>query len=369
MEQYVKTLIKFYDDEKEVLLPSSYDEFNSKLLQMLGLTGDFLNCLNIYYLDEEKDNVEIKSKEDYQQFFEFAKKQEGKNQINIQIKEESNVDIKCCSNSILSFVEKNNIENINIVGENKNSALSKEISSEVNNKENKNKKSVEKLPEININNESQKEEKENEKKKMSNQINRDENIAINNINNDNHNINNNQINNNISNSQRNNIPYQENNQIIKFNAVCGFCKRYPLNQELYYCKECNKIFCSSCEKQVGKVHEHPYYKVQNQKQFDFLNFRNVPTMNKMIDDFGKAVGSAVDSFAEFFGMKNGNINNINNNNIGNNQQVSHPQRQFTLIEQARSRYELSNVSDEQIEEALKKSGNNIDEAVILLFSQ
>ena len=75
MEQYIKGLIKFYDDEKEVLLPQNYEEFRIKLIQMLGLTEDLLNCLNISYLDEEKDDIEINNIDDYQSFFEFAKKQ------------------------------------------------------------------------------------------------------------------------------------------------------------------------------------------------------------------------------------------------------------------------------------------------------
>ena len=418
MEQYIKGSIKFYDDEKEILFPPSYDQFNTKLVKMLGLTEDLLKSLNISYLDDDNDNVEINNKDDYQQFFEFSKETNGKIQINIEIKEDSKIDIKQCSNSILSFVEKNNIENINIVGEDKNSALLKGLNSGVTNNNPKTEKFNEDLSDDNIINENniddniinennidennEKRKKESKKENIQNQINRNENIAKNNINNNNkiknnNNIKNNQIinnqinnvkntqikNNNINNNQinsnqKNNMPQQHNISSIIFNAVCGFCRRYPINQVIYYCKECNVIFCSSCENQIGAFHEHAYFKVQNPKQFYLLDIGKASAIDKFMDNFDNAIETAVDSVVGFFNPKNVNNNNMNNynnysniNNInpGNNQQVMQSQRQFSLIEQARSRYELSNVSDKQIEEALKKSGNNIDEAIIFLFSK
>ena len=389
---------------------------------MLGLTEDLLKSLNISYLDDDNDNVEINNKDDYQQFFEFSKEQNGKIQINIEIKEDSKIDIKQCSNSILSFVEKNNIENINIVGEDKNSALLKGLNSGVTNNNTKTEKFNEDLSDDNIINENniddniinesnidennEKRKKEIKNENIQNQINRNENIAKNNINNNNkiknnNNIKNNQIinnqinnvkntqikNNNINNNQinsnqKNNMPLQQNSSSIIFNAVCGFCRRYPINQVIYYCKECNVIFCSSCENQIGTFHEHAYFKVQNPKQLYLLDIGKASAIDKFMDNFDNAIGTAVDSVVGFFSPKNANNNNnmnnynnysnmsnINNINPGNNQQVMQSQRQFSLIEQARSRYELSNVSDKQIEEALKKSGNNIDEAIIFLFSK
>ena len=353
MEQYVKGFVKFYDDEKEVIFPLNYDEFRIKLGQMLGLTEDLLKCVNISFVDEEKDNIEIKSQSDYQQFLSLSKKLNGKGQINIQIAQESNIDIKECSKSILSFVEKSNEE----------------------------------LPVDNIDNGNN----------SSNQVINDNNIINNNnnvnqmsnIKNSNQNNNNNQINNSINNNQNNNnqsnyIPSQQNPQ-ISFSAVCKYCQRYPLSQVLYYCKVCDIIFCSFCEKQVGLVHEHPYYKVQNRKQLSCLNLGGrMPNMDKIMNDVGKAMEDAYSSVAGFLGIRtnrnanNNNVNNVNNvNNINNvnnvnnvnNQRVMQPPRQYTLVEQARMRYDLSKVSDKDIEEALKKSGNNIDDAVLFLVPQ
>ena len=361
METLALGSIKFYDDEKKVLFPKDYKEFNLKLGQMLGLTGDFLKCVKMSYLDEEKDNVEIKNESDYQQFFESAKKQEGKAQINIQIAEESNIDIKKCSDSMIAFVE-----NANIVEQEKNSTLSKEVNKGESNNEPKNEKSKEKLENGNINN-------GNKKENVSNQINQ----------NNNNNINQNNTNQ-INNNNQNNIvpPHQnrQNNQPQVFNIGCHFCKRFPLNQVVYFCKDCNCVFCSLCEQQIGIVHEHPIYKIQNQNQFNYFHFSQNARMEKIMNDIGKKAedvyNSVYNSVAGFFGIKNDNNNNNNPNNINNanninndNNQIHQAQRQFSLIEQARSRYDLSKVSDKEIEEALKKTNNNIDDAVILLFPQ
>ena len=163
----------------------------------------------------------------------------------------------------------------------------------------------------------------------------------------------------------------QNNQSINFNAICGFCGNYPLNQVLYYCEKCNTILCSSCEKQIGIFHDHPYLEIRNQSQFYFLNIGKKRISEEIINDFGKVVDKTFESVLGFMSINNDNINNYNNindSNVSNNKQVSQSQMLFSLIEKARSKYELSNVSDKQIEEALKKCGNNIDDADIFLFS-
>ena len=403
MEGFVKGSIKFYDEEKQILFPPSYDEFHFRLGQTLGLTEDLLKGVNVSYLDDLKNNVGIKNQNDYQQFLEFAKKLDGKGQINIQIAEESNNNVKQSSDPILSSVDINNAENINIIGENKSSIFSRVLNEGESSNENKNVESKEKLPSETMHNVNK---IGNENKNISNNINRNENVLINNNNNinninnfnndinqfkninnnsnqinnqinnqNNNNINNNQINNN---NQMNNMYYQPNPQTIAFNVACKFCRRNPLYQVLYYCKECNAIFCSSCESQIGITHEHAYFKIQNQKQFYYFNFGKLPTMDQFMNDFGKTMENAYDKVVDFFGGKKNNnnnrnnINNVNNfNNVNNvnNQRVMQPQRPLSLVEQARMMYDLSKVSDKQIEDALKKSGNNIDEAVILLFNQ
>ena len=59
-----------------------------------------------------------------------------------------------------------------------------------------------------------------------------------------------------------------------------------------------------------------------------------------------------------------NINNDINNNR-NNIQMDNNQEVY-LINVARNSYELRNISDQQIREALRKANGNIDNAVILL---
>ena len=59
-----------------------------------------------------------------------------------------------------------------------------------------------------------------------------------------------------------------------------------------------------------------------------------------------------------------NINNDINNNRSNIQMDNN--QEVYLINFARNSYDLRNISDQQIREALRKTNGNIDNAVILL---
>ena len=59
-----------------------------------------------------------------------------------------------------------------------------------------------------------------------------------------------------------------------------------------------------------------------------------------------------------------NINNDINNNRSNIQMDNN--QEVYLINFARNSYDLRNISDQQINEALRKTNGNIDNAVILL---
>ena len=149
---------------------------------------------------------------------------------------------------------------------------------------------------------------------------------------------------------------------------------------IYYCKDCNKIFCSKCEEIEGPDHPDPYYKIQNIKQFEKLNINGKSQFEKIIDGVEGKIEGAVNNVIGF--LKN-NINSNNNNESNNNKRKysnnnlnnnyrNYKQREIpnqSLIQKARASYDLSNVSDQQIEDALKKTKGNIDNAVILLTTQ
>ena len=112
-----------------------------------------------------------------------------------------------------------------------------------------------------------------------------------------------------------------------------------------------------------------------------------------MDGVGNKLEGAYNSVLGFFGggnrNRNNNNNNINNNNNNNVNQMSGVQnnnnnayqnqnnnaqrqpgpQQVSLVQVARNYYDLRNVSDQQIENALRQTNGNIDYAVILLAGQ
>ena len=124
----------FYGDEVPITFPPLYNNFVVLLREILGLEENFLSNIRLSYRDKDDDKIEIKTEQDYNIFFDDIRK--GKPMtITIEVKEESNLDIKSCSSSILNYVEKKS-GNINNVSEEikKNSI---ELNEENNNKEQK----------------------------------------------------------------------------------------------------------------------------------------------------------------------------------------------------------------------------------------
>ena len=113
MEEEYKGKIKFYDDEIEVLFPIDFNIFKTKLGEMLDLTEDILNNVNLSYKDEEGDKNEIKNVEDYKFFIRNIIERNDLVILLVEIKDESENNIKKMSSSILSYKEKKNSNDIN----------------------------------------------------------------------------------------------------------------------------------------------------------------------------------------------------------------------------------------------------------------
>ena len=145
--------------------------------------------------------------------------------------------------------------------------------------------------------------------------------------------------------------------MIAFPYACSFCKAGPIYRVMYYCKECNFVICPRCELREGERHFHPLYKVQNGSQFKHLDINAVSTLDMIKDKMEGAYNSVLG----FFGAGNNNANNSR----AQQQQQQVPQL-VSVVQLARNIYDLSNVSDQQIEDALIKSKGNIDEAVFSL---
>ena len=422
----------FYGDEVPITFPPLYNNFVVLLREILGLEENFLSNIRLSYRDKDDDKIEIKTEQDYNIFFDDIRK--GKPMtITIEVKEESNLDIKSCSSSILNYVEKKsgNINNVseeikknsielNEENNNKEQKLDLNENSNINNDNNNINKNLEEnsnqlimnnninninnnINNINNNEIDLKEENNKNIPPKQNNINNNINNINNNINNNNqipfqknqNEFNNNNNINNINNinvvPQNQNIPQMSQNQnmsqmnqmsqnpqmnqmnqmnvskltnkylyMIQFPFACSLCRLGPIYRVMYYCKDCNLIICPKCESREGERHYHPLYKVQNGSQFQYLNINGVSTMDKIMDKMEGAYNSVLG----FFGA-NGNNNNGNNNNSRVQRQPQVPQL-VSVVQLARNIYDLRNVTDQQIEEALIKCKGNIDEAVFSL---
>ena len=342
-EHEVNGKIKFNGNEISIIYPNIFDDFKKKLGEILGLNGDdILSNFSLSY-NGETENIEIENPTDYQKFYNYAFQQNKLIEIKIEINEISSVDINKCSSNFITY-------------KNKNSNNSNSINS-LNNDNNKNNNI------INQNN---------------NSVNQNNNIINQNINiiNQNNNIinqNNNIINNNNDNIIQNNkiiqndIPQESKVEMamLAFPVCCSICKGGPIYRFIYFCKECGKVFCPICEQEEGPKHQHAYLKIQTKDQYNHANLTGITKFDKFIDGIGSSIGNAYDSVLGFFGKGR----NPNEESRKKQAQESSGPRMVSLVQIARTYYGLANFTDQQIEDALKATVGNIEEAAVLLISQ
>ena len=393
--------IKFYDDQINVKFSPDFNEFKNLLGEILGITEDFLINLKISYKDEDGDKIALKNEDDYKLFIEEIKKNQKLNELTIEVKEESSILIKQYSSSIFSYLSKNNSGNIN-------------IENNINKDDNINNKKENFNNEININNKNNIDIDniidENFLENKNNILIKDNNVRNKDINHPNDNIKNEQkeiaykvnldniIDQNINNEQKNNInninepknrqinnikqpknqnprqhPQNLNNEnnnsflfILSFPYTCCICKKGPIYRSIYFCKKCDILICPECELKEGPTHLHALCKAQNSLQFEGLNIMNISGFEKFMGGVGNSIEGAYKSVVGFF--SGGNNNNNSNQNKNNDLIVKGPQL-VSLVQIARNCYDLRNITDFQIEQALIKTKGNVDEAIVLLFGQ
>ena len=357
--------IQFYNEIKKVTIPPTYVALQEKLSTMLELNSDLTSTLIISYKDEDNDNVMVNSNEDYLILLEQIRNKQV-NIINVEKDEKSNINVDECSQNFSKFKDKidindkaNNIKNFDIVS----SQL------EINKQENKEEKNNQII--INNNIREIKEEIEiNNNREISNNIDNDLNnsnsedeilspynqkdqnnnkITINEINdvNNNNNIN---VNANVNLSQR----------YLVFNLPCGLCNQYPILKTLYYCPTCSIYICPECEKKPDINHRHSILKVQTQQQYEDLN-EKIRQSNEELNLENAANQSTFknikDSVLNLFKGKEENVVP---------QSPNLPQH-MSLIQIARTKYVLEGISDNQLEEAIRKTNGDIEKAIPLLF--
>lgn len=366
--------IQFYNEIKKVILPQTYEGLQEKLSTMLQINLDLIPLLIISYKDEDNDTVIVSSPDDYLILLEQIKNKQVKI-INVEKDEKANINIDNCSKSLIKFKEKKDeANNLNIVSnqqfeinkqENKNEQNNIMINNIENNINNHQFNIMKKELEINnniynnIDNDLNYSNSEDDISSPYDQKNK-------NLENNNNNIKIiNQINNinNIGNNINANVNLNQTHLV--FNLTCGLCSQYPIINVLYYCPTCSLYICPECEKKPDINHRHSILKVQTQQQYADLNEKinnpkdgNNSGNNVNQSNLEKITNNIKDSVIKFF--------------VGNNEENNQPQQQnlpqqMSLIQIARAQYGLQGISDNILEEAIRKTNGDIEKAIPLLF--
>ncbi len=395
-KEMINNLQIFYkDDEGDKILIKSFLDYNQFLIQ---LKENQVSILEIQ-LEKEEDN-ELKERI----MESFTKFTIGEDIINPSLinNYSQNVENNNNNNNKIDKPVINNIEKgkINIQNNSENKI-----------QENK-PQLIQPLPIVNQNN------------IISQNINNsnNQNINSNNINNNNNFNNQNyyQIQQNQNNI--NNINSINNNKVI-FNISCTICGKHPLQSIIYKCQECSIIFCEECEIIHGPIHPHAFLKIRTNEQLNKWNKTSSHGESKIGQVFGdvkQQFMGGLKKVSNYFNKEhktnNQNINYQNNNMIQNNQIFYNPNQNINqisinnqnnssnfqnyqnfqnnnlynqnsnypsinnnvqfqnmpnnniknLIQMARNSFDLRNISDQQLEIALKKTNGNIELAVIEL---
>ena len=214
----------------------------------------------------------------------------------------------------------------------------------------------------------------------------------------------------INNKNKNEISINQLNTEINtpglntnFSMNCDICKLNKSINIVYYCSDCKNFFCGTCETNIGKTHKHSYYKIRTKNQYNELKNSlascgiKFDSKNKNIINNGKTLENSIKEIisegSKFFGNIGNSIKNLFNydenqnnnfnqnefvnpyiirkNNIkkrNNDRDIPDEKQLKILIIDARTKYNLSQFNDIDIERALIQSKGDIEEAVEMLFS-
>ena len=146
--------------------------------------------------------------------------------------------------------------------------------------------------------------------------------------------------------------------------------------------------CSKCEKEKGSLDSHPLFKIQTSKQYMNSNIKLEKNIINHFKEYKDAIKGVFTSFTDII-RKNDNKNNNENDNANNNKNKvnSNNNNNINLKPNANDRdnsnkdennykalaqelinnYKLDGVSEEKLEEALKLTNGDINEALQSLF--
>ena len=81
-------------------------------------------------------------------------------------------------------------------------------------------------------------------------------------------------------NENNIIKYFEDKGTTNFPSYCHICQKFPIQNIMFYCINCDTNFCEDCEKILGNNHRHCYYKIKNIKQYEEVLDVKIDEWNK-----------------------------------------------------------------------------------------
>ena len=218
--------LKFFDTKIDLKINSDFVSFISNICNIIKISEEDINSVNMFYLDADEDKINLSNKGDYEIFYSQVKDNTVKG-IDLEIKQNSNLNADECLANFFNYIEqkkdeeyKNNIKkkNENLNNNNINNIKNEEPINIIYNpyEENENK-----IIQINENNENN-------------------NGEINFVEN-----------------------YFNNNEIFEYN--CSSCNISPIKKVLYYCPDCDIYLCSNCYQKISS-HPHIILKIESNEE-------------------------------------------------------------------------------------------------------
>ena len=218
--------LKFFDTKIEIKINSDFVSFISNICKIIKISEEDINSVIMFYLDADKDKINLSNKGDYEIFYAQVKDNTVKG-IELEIRENSNLNPDECLANFFNYIEQNEKQ------QNKNN----------------NKKNDYKNDDNNINNIINEE-----------RINK---IYLDDEKNENKIIQINEDNENNNNEIKFIDNYFNNNEI--FEICCSSCDDFPILNVLYFCYECDIYLCSKCHKNTYN-HPHIIYTINSKEE-------------------------------------------------------------------------------------------------------
>ena len=359
-EESFNSKLNFYDEKVDIKLNSDYNSFIANICNILQIPKDKLKSLSMSYYDEDGDSIILSTEEDYILFLQQLK-DKLVDTINVEIKENEEIDPIECFGSALDYQEQINKANNQIKDDN--NIIYNDIGDGF--------------------------------KKSSNNI-VDDNI-----------INNNIMNNIILNEEKNNDDFPVDDIIFLYK--CTFCSTYPIICTLYYCPECVLYACEDCMKNI-RNHIHPVQKFEsnielmkvkekenndiekknqinnNQNHINDIRQNNLNDNHNDINDEQNIIENNDDSERQnpwkcnlfrgdsseyaFFHL----FSNLNPIKVLKEKKMQYLLKKhrgiiknISKVRKARKKYDLQGVDDFKLLEALRKADGDIDKAITLIY--